>query len=218
MSAPPARPYAPAALRTPWHVRALDTLSHGPRVSTLTKGVVARALRACPAGRAVNAALLLSKHFSPHGPGHGTTEFLRRQRLLALCGWGVQQLRARGAAAPGSGPDPGPSPASTTPAADAALVCALCGAKAGMWQFVPRVAAACSSLSGAGFVGFSGVGFGQQVAVGDVRRAARDSLSGAGSLQPLVPRTALCMRQAVLRVATACIPCSRTFGQGLMSG
>ena len=123
------------------------------RVGYLTKGVAARGLRACPAGRAVNAASVLMKHFLPHGPGHGTPEFLRRQRLLALCGWGVQQLRAHGAAGPGSGPDPSSSPASTTPAADAALVCALCGAKAGMWQFVPRVAAACSSLSGAGVIG-----------------------------------------------------------------
>lgn len=96
---------------------------------------------------------VLMTNFSPHAPGHGTPEFLRRQRLLALCGWGVQQLRTRAAAGPGSGPEPSPGPASTTPAADAALTCALCGAKAGMWQFVPRVAAACSSLSGAGLLG-----------------------------------------------------------------
>ena len=122
------------------------------RVVCLTKGVAARGLRACTAGRAVNADAPVERSISPHAPGHGTPEFLRRQRLLALCGWGVQQLRAHGAAGPGSGPDPSSSPASTTPAADAALVCALCGAKAGMWQFVPRVAAACSSLSGTGVI------------------------------------------------------------------
>ncbi|KAK9846448.1 hypothetical protein WJX81_004029 [Elliptochloris bilobata] len=76
---------------------------------------------------------------------HGTVEFLRRQRLLALCGWGVQQLRASTAAAPGPGQNP--NPACVMPAADAALTCALCGAKGGMWQYVPRVAPASSSLS-----------------------------------------------------------------------
>lgn len=82
--------------------------------------------------------------------GHGSAQFLHRQRLLALCGWSVQRLRPQAAAAAaGPGTDPTPNSAGITPAADAAIACALCGAKAGLWQFVPRMAPASSSLSGA---------------------------------------------------------------------
>ena len=83
------------------------------------------------------------------GAGQGTPEFTRRQRLLALCGWDVLTIRAdaggspsvlgsidrvgrRGGAA-GSGGD------AAVDATGAALCCEMCGARAGLWDFVPKM-------------------------------------------------------------------------------
>ncbi len=72
--------------------------------------------------------------------GHGTPEFLRCGRLLALCGWGVQQLRPPRPVSAAAEPARGAGRPRLAHAADAAIACALCGAKAGLWQFVPRAA------------------------------------------------------------------------------
>jgi len=80
--------------------------------------------------------------------GHGTPEFLRCGRLLALCGWGVQQLRPPRPVSAAAEPARGAGRPRLAHAADAAIACALCGAKAGLWQFVPR-AAPVSDVAGA---------------------------------------------------------------------
>jgi len=77
--------------------------------------------------------------------GHGTPEFLRCGRLLALCGWGVQQLRPPRPVSAAAEPARGAGRPRLAHAADAAIACALCGAKAGLWQFVPRAAPSATS-------------------------------------------------------------------------
>ena len=74
--------------------------------------------------------------------GEGTPEFVRRRRFLALCGWDTLAIRPNAPARSGNSP-----PAShgatrgdgTLDATSVALGCDMCGARAGMWDFVPRM-------------------------------------------------------------------------------
>lgn len=66
--------------------------------------------------------------------GHGSEEHERRQRLLALTGWSAEVLKPEEARAAGSS---GPVRATC-----AALRCAMCDARAGLWNFLPEMAAA----------------------------------------------------------------------------
>lgn len=64
--------------------------------------------------------------------GQGSEEHVRRQRLLALTGWSAEVLAPEKAQQSQSG---------TVDAATAALRCAMCDARAGLWNFVPGMAA-----------------------------------------------------------------------------
>ena len=63
--------------------------------------------------------------------GQGSDEHLRRQRLLALTGWSAEVLKPEQA----QGADSNRVDATT-----AALRCAMCDARAGLWNLVPGMA------------------------------------------------------------------------------
>ncbi|BDA42042.1 probable nuclear-interacting partner of ALK at N-terminal half [Coccomyxa sp. Obi] len=77
----------------------------------------------------------------------GTPEFVRRQRFLALCGWDILAIRPDAAARSGDSPRPLADAASRNgyggggalDATGVALGCEMCGARAGLWDFVPRM-------------------------------------------------------------------------------
>ncbi len=81
--------------------------------------------------------------------GQGTPEFTRRQRFLALCGWDVLTIRPDAAARSGNSPTDAASRNSggggrgggdgALDANGIALGCEMCGARAGLWDFVPRM-------------------------------------------------------------------------------
>ena len=80
--------------------------------------------------------------------GQGTPEFVRRQRFLALCGWDTLAVRPNPPARPGSSLPQSHDAASRSggrggdgalDATSIALGCDMCGARAGMWDFVPRM-------------------------------------------------------------------------------
>lgn len=83
------------------------------------------------------------------GAGQGTPEFTRRQRLLALCGWDVLAIRADARGSPSvsgsidrvgrGGGAAGPGGDAAVDATGAALCCEMCGARAGLWDFVPKM-------------------------------------------------------------------------------
>ncbi|EIE22030.1 zf-C3HC-domain-containing protein [Coccomyxa subellipsoidea C-169] len=93
----------------------------------------------------------------------GTPEFTRRQRLLALCGWEVLQIHADSSArsagspsAPGSIGRDNHRGDAVLDATGAALCCEMCGARAGLWDFVPRMVPAARSGSRLITAGLSG--------------------------------------------------------------
>ena len=63
--------------------------------------------------------------------GQGSEEHIRRQRLLALTGWSAEALKPDQA----QGAD-----VSTVQATTAALRCAMCDARVGLWNLVPEMA------------------------------------------------------------------------------
>ena len=63
--------------------------------------------------------------------GQGSEEHIRRQRLLALTGWSAEPLKHDQA----QGAD-----VSTVQATTAALRCAMCDARVGLWNLVPEMA------------------------------------------------------------------------------
>ncbi|CAL8460907.1 g438 [Coccomyxa elongata] len=77
----------------------------------------------------------------------GTPEFTRRQRFLALCGWDVLAIRPDAAARSGNPPtdaasrnsDGGRGGDGALDATGTALGCEMCGARTGLWDFVPRM-------------------------------------------------------------------------------
>lgn len=73
---------------------------------------------------------------------------MRRQRFLALCGWSMSLIRpgSSGSSTRGVSP-PGRSNGAAADdgivdATHAALQCDMCNARAGLWDFVPEMAAA----------------------------------------------------------------------------
>ena len=63
--------------------------------------------------------------------GQGSEEHVRRQLLLALMGWSAEVLAPEQAQHAQRG---------TVDAATAALRCAMCDARAGLWNYVPEMA------------------------------------------------------------------------------
>lgn len=126
------------------------------------------------------------------GPGvvtWNTDSYEARLRLLALCGWDLRLVSAAaqqpgGAQTSGTGTGSSPVGASGAAAAAAAggshvgpecsaLVCSLCGAKAGLWTFFPscrpRVQAAAGSGRAAALRAAAAGEPGVQLAAGDRR-------------------------------------------------